>query len=91
MQDWIAQFLQQEEAAGSLSPDHCQRAAATGVPPSQRVRDSATTWWWWGCAVRRAAANPPPLQRWWRSCSSDDLPAVPLSIDDFYLPRAERA
>ena len=42
------------------------------------------------CAEPRAAASPPPQPRCANCCAQEHLPAAALSIDDFYLPRAQR-
>jgi D-glycerate 3-kinase len=90
MQDWIAHFLQRERLPESYRQTIDSALLPLGTAIAQRARLSDHLVVVGLCGAQgsgkstAAAALCEILER-------DDLPAVALSIDDFYLPRAERA
>jgi D-glycerate 3-kinase len=90
MQDWIAHFLQREQLPESYRQTIDTALLPLGAALAQRARLSDHLVVVGLCGAQgsgkstAAAALCEILER-------DDLPAVALSIDDFYLPRAERA
>jgi D-glycerate 3-kinase len=89
MEDWIAQFLQREHLPQAYRLTISQALLPLGAAIAARARLSDHLVVVGLCGAQgsgkstAAAALVEILQQ-------DDLPAVALSIDDFYLPRAER-
>lgn len=90
MQDWIGQFLQRERLpeAYRLTIAHALLPLGAAIAARARLSDHMVVIGLCGAQgsgkSTAAAALVEILQR-------EDLPAVALSIDDFYLPRAERS
>ena len=90
MRDWIGQFLQRERLPEGYRQTIDNALLPLGAAIAQRVRLSDHMVVVGLCGAQgsgkstAAAALCEILQH-------EDLPAVALSIDDFYLPRAERA
>jgi D-glycerate 3-kinase len=90
MQDWIAQFLQREKLPQAYRLTIANALLPLGAAITARARLSDHMVVVGLCGAQgsgkstAAAALVEILQQ-------EDLPAVALSIDDFYLPRAERA
>jgi D-glycerate 3-kinase len=90
MQDWIGQFLQQERLpeAYRLTIQNALLPLAEAIAARAKLSDHMVVVGLCGAQgsgkSTAAAALVHILQR-------EDLPAVALSIDDFYLPRAERS
>ncbi len=89
MRDWIGQFLQRERLPEAYRQTIDNALLPLGAALAQRARRSDHMVVVGLCGAQgsgkstAAAALCEILER-------DDLPAVALSIDDFYLPRAER-
>ncbi|MEO8309507.1 MAG: kinase, partial [Pseudomonadota bacterium] len=89
MQDWIGQFLQRERLQEAYRLTISNALLPLGAAMARRARLSDHMVVVGLCGAQgsgkstAAAALVEILQL-------DDLPAVALSIDDFYLPRAER-
>jgi D-glycerate 3-kinase len=90
MQDWIGQFLQRERLpeAYRLTISNALMPLAAAIARRARLSDHMVVVGLCGAQgsgkSTAAAALVGILQQ-------EDLPAVAISIDDFYLPRAERA